>query len=232
MWTYEATAAGYSAMWAKMTVTRQLEADTVARKIISYRERYTNVQTATGVPWFWVGVTHYREAGLSFAGVLHNGEQIIGTGRRTSLVPAGRGPFATWEASAVDALTMRSLQNIKQWPVSRCLYEFEVYNGTGYVFRGENSPYVWAGTSLQQSGKYVADGQYDQTAIDKQLGCAAVLSRLCALSVDVRYALAIPLQQPPTPKPPSAPPPAAPKGGFFNALKNFLIFSAKNQKDN
>lgn len=215
-------------MWQRMSVTQTAEADAVARKIIANAARYATVEAATGVPWFWIGCVHDREAGLSFSGVLHNGEKIIGTGRKTTLVPAGRGPFATWEDAAIDALRMRGLQNIKAWPIARCLYEFEGYNGLGYTSRRENSPYVWAGTSLEQPGKYVADGKFDPSADDKQLGCAAVLSRLYALDADVRKRLdgSPPIQTPP---PLRHVPPAqqAPQWGFFIGLITKLFSKGK-----
>ena len=53
-----------------------------------------------------LGALHFKEASGNFNGVLHNGEHIIGTDRKTSIVPIGRGPFSTWEDSAVDAILL------------------------------------------------------------------------------------------------------------------------------
>lgn len=204
MFTYNAAEAGYANLWRKAVVkaSRKAETEKVARRIIAYRNRYEAVAEKIGHPDIWplLGAIHDREASGSFRGVLHNGEHIIGTGRKTSLVPAGRGPFASWEDAAVDALTMpvKQWDRIGEWPIERWLYQAEAFNGWGYVNRGVNSPYVWAGTNLQQPGKYVRDHVWSATAQDQQLGIAAVLKTLFAIE--------------PSLAPPSdvAPPPAAP----------------------
>jgi lysozyme family protein len=185
--TFAASAAGYRNLWgaAKLQAGKKAEADKVARRIIANRARYEAVGARFGKPFLWplIGALHDREAGGSFAGVLHNGEHIIGTGRRTSLVPAGRGPFSTWENAAVDALTMpgKRWDQIKDWPIERWLYQAEAFNGFGYTSRGVNSPYVWSGTSKQQRGKYVADHVWGPSAWDMQLGVAAVLEAIFAI---------------------------------------------------
>ena len=182
---YGATAKGYQNLWEKAEVVAGSgsAAAAIASKIVSLRNRYEPIAETLGHPNIWplIGALHDREADLSFAGVLHNGERIIGTGRKTSLVPAGRGPFSTWEEAAVDALQIKGWQSIVEWPTSRWLYEAERYNGFGYFSKGINSPYVWAGTSLQQRGKYVADGKFDASAWDSQLGVAAILKAIFAI---------------------------------------------------
>ena len=182
---YSATAKGYQNLWEKASTAAESvnSANEVARKIVSFRNRYEPIAETLGHPNIWplIGALHAREADLSFAGVLHNGERIIGTGRKTSLVPAGRGPFSTWEEAAVDALQLKDWQSIVEWPIARWLYEAESYNGFGYFSKGINSPYVWAGTSLQQRGKYVADGKFDASAWDSQLGVASVLKAIFAV---------------------------------------------------
>lgn len=180
---YSLMAKGYENLWKKATLSasKAATATAVAKKIIGLRDRYEPVAKRMGNPKIWplIGAIHNREASLSFAGVLHNGEHIIGTGRKTSLVPAGRGPFSSWENAAVDALALKGWNNIKDWPISRWLYESERYNGWGYyLYHGVNSPYVWGGTSLQQRGKYVSDGKWSSGAWDSQLGTAAILKAL------------------------------------------------------
>lgn len=191
---FEDMRAGYQNLWNRMTVTRPDDALAAAKGIIEDKARYDNLTQKTGVPWFFVGPVHQRESNRNFAGVLHNGERIIGTGRKTSLVPAGRGPFNSWEEAAIDALKLQELDKIQDWTLPRVLYEFEKYNGFGYVRQKVNSPYVWAGTNLQQSGKYVADGVFDRSAWDKQLGCAAILSKLIELDESIAASLGIETQ--------------------------------------
>ena len=119
-----------------------------------------------------LGAIHWKEASCDFRGVLHNGEKIVGTAEKTKLVPAGRGPFATWEEAAIDAIRM----NPKRWEkllmgsedVGAILYALERYNGTGYITgagKAENSPYLWACSNINDDkGKYVADGKFDPEA--------------------------------------------------------------------
>lgn len=153
-----------------------------AEQILSNEERYKFVQGMTGIPWYLVGALHNLEASCSFACVLHNGERIIGTGKKTTLVPAGRGPFSSWESAAIDALTLDGLTSVKAWPLEVCLREAESYNGLGYLQHhpDENSPYLWACTSMNDgAGKYVEDGSFDPTApTSGQAGVAAIFKYL------------------------------------------------------
>ncbi len=188
---FEDMETGYRNLWARMQVVRTEEALQAAQGILEDRARYENVEEATGVPWFFMGPVHHRESARSFAGVLHNGERIIGTGRRTLLVPKGRGPFASWDEAAIDALQLQKLHQVDDWTLPRILYEFERYNGFGYVKQRMNSPYVWAGTNLQQPGKYVRDGVFDRGHMDRQLGCAAMLAKLMELDDGIAVRLGI-----------------------------------------
>jgi lysozyme family protein len=211
--TFSAMAQGYRNMWRSMRITRQAAVDAAARKILSLKPRYLKVERTTGVPWFVQGIWHMRESNNNFAGVLHNGEHIIGTGRKTRLVPAGRGPFNSWEEAAEDALRMKGLHLIRDWDdIGRIGYETERFNGFGYVPRSINSPYVWAGSQHYVRGKYVADGVFSATHVDTQLGCLPVLWKLCQLDPDVNYRVnggPAPQRNPQTsqPKPPATPRP-------------------------
>lgn len=166
--------------WGNALFTRSSQINAQADKIIANRSRYELVSKATGVPWDVIGVIHYRESANDFRGVLHNGQKIIGTGKKTTLVPKGRGPFATWEAAAVDALANchPHLAKNKDWSLGRTLDLLERYNGLGYRNKGLPSPYLWAGTDQYAKGKYVADGRYDANHVDQQLGVAALLMKL------------------------------------------------------
>lgn len=191
-WTYANTRAGYDNMWSRIKIKSgqdSTDATRFAKKIIAAEKQYKAVEAATGVPWFWIGAIHMREASNNFKGVLHNGEQIIGTGRKTRMVPKGRGPFKTWADSAIDALKLKNLHKIKEWPVSRMAYEAERYNGFGYTKRGINSPFLWAGSNHEQRGKFIADGKFSKTADDTQIGVMTVLRRLADTRPDIASAL-------------------------------------------
>ncbi len=192
--TWAATAKGYGNLWAKAAIlpAKRAEAERVAKKIIANRARYDAVEKITGAPWWWTGPTHYREANLNFKGCLANGELIVGTGRRTRLVPAGRGPYATFEESCVDAIKYEGLFGLKSWTPAFACWASEKFNGFGYVKRGINSPYVWAGTSLQQRGKFVADGRFDPSALDTQLGVAAIMKAIFELEPSAEPKTSVP----------------------------------------
>lgn len=180
---YEQHATEYQKLWDTMHIIRDAaELERTSDKIKLHKEVYQKVEKETGVPWQMVAVIHVREAGLSdvgvWKGVLHNGEKIVGTGRKTRLVPTGKGPFDTWHQAAVAALKDKGFDKIKPWPVSRMLWALEPFNGYGYRNKGLRSPYLWASTNHQQPGKYVADHKFDPTVMDTQVGCAALLKFL------------------------------------------------------
>src|SRR5262245_26451050 len=99
-------AARNAARWAVMNVTasRVPILDGIARRLIAAeaKARYQQVETTTGVPWFIIAVIHEREASQNWAANIAQGDRWD---RRSTHVPAGRGPFPSWHAAAVDALT-------------------------------------------------------------------------------------------------------------------------------
>lgn len=145
--------------------------------IESNKNRYLAVEKVTNVPWNLVGALHYRECGLSFNKYFGNGDPL----ERVSIhVPAGRGPFATWELGAVDALKLGSLGDIANWTLPMMLKHAEAYNGLGYLryHPAILSPYIWSFTTLYSKGKYAADGKWDPELVDAQIGVAAILMEL------------------------------------------------------
>lgn len=178
--TYSALAPTIVKRWrsAQILKSKLGAVDRVVATILKNRARYEAAEELTGVPWPLIAVKHYREASNDFRGVMHNGQKIVGTNRITTIVPVGRGPFATWEDSAVDAFNITGLSKVKTWPIERVLYEGEKFNGFGYSRVGLPSAYVWAGTDQYVKGKYVSDGKFDPNAVDQQLGIALILKRL------------------------------------------------------
>ena len=178
--TFESMRKGYKNLWDNCEVIRKKEADKVADKIIANKDKYRVVEQYTGVPWYMVGALHNRESGMDFSTHLHNGDTLTA---KTVRVPAGRPPGKppfTWEDSAIDALTMEGhkLHEITDWTIERILYECEKFNGWGYIKHEINSPYLWAGTDRYISGKYIADGEFSSTAVDKQLGVVCILKSI------------------------------------------------------
>jgi lysozyme family protein len=151
--------------------------------VLKGKDRYLEVERATGVPWFVIGAIHFKEATCNWKSVLHNGEQIVGTGRKTTIVPIGRGPFDTWQEAAIDAMKGESLGKIKDWELGAMLMACEKYNGWGYqtgAGKAENSPYLWARSNINDDfGKYVRDGVFDPNATtQKTTGLAVILKEL------------------------------------------------------
>jgi lysozyme family protein len=144
------------------------------------RSRYERVEAATGVPWFFIAVTHGLEASFNFRAHLHNGDFPLTA--RTRQVPAGRPsvwlPPSDWESSAKDALRLLGYTGQKDWSLERTLYRLEAYNGLGYRSLGVPTPYLWSFSNHYDRGKYVADGKFSSTAKSQQCGAAVVLKLL------------------------------------------------------
>lgn len=171
-----------------------------ANKILAGHKEYVKVEMATGVPWWWVGITHAMESGCNFNTHLHNGDSLKA---RTRLVPKGRplkgNPPFEWFESAMDALMMKDLHKIKDWhDPARVAFEFERYNGFGYRrFHPEVlSPYLWSYTNHYVRGKYVADGKWDAKHVSKQSGAMAILSALIANKIVDPFAEMPPIEHP------------------------------------
>lgn len=184
---YEKYKQGYTNLLDTMKVRAEWldPIDRRARAILANKSRYQKVADQVGVPWEFIGITHSLEGGLNFNTALHNGDLVIGNGKKTYRVPKGRGPFSTWEEAAVDALKIKKLDLIVEWPIERILYELERYNGFGYRRRDINipSPYLWSGTTHYTIGKYVSDGKYVKTAKSAQSGAVPLLLRIRELDI-------------------------------------------------
>lgn len=188
-YSYSALKDGYTSLWNGMVVTKPAAANAEAKAIVNAKERLRALEARTGVPWFVIGALLVREAGLvngglDFKACLHNGERIIGTSRKTKLVPKGKGPFATFEDAAVDAL--QGYKNTA-WSPEFVAYTFEKFNGFGYRNKGIPSPYLWGGTNRQRAGKYVADGVYNASVMDPQIGGMAMLKALMAMDSSASF---------------------------------------------
>ena len=191
--------------WANASLIRNFS--DVAKHLVSpaAKPRYQAVAAGTGVPWAAIAAIHERECSQDWTGSLAQGDPW----NRVSVhVPAGRGPFNSWEEAAIDALrncAPYAARN-KDWSIGGTLTVLEEYNGLGYASRGVPSPYVWSGTDQYRSGKYVRDGVYDPNAVDSQLGCAGLLMAMMALDRSIVFDGT----KPATAGPPSASTPLAP----------------------
>lgn len=212
--------------WAAAKLTRAPEFGPVAKRLVAAKQRYVTVQNKTGVPWFFIAVVHERESSQNFNGQLGQGDPLHSVSVH---VPAGRGPFSTWEESAFDALVNCNpfSARCKDWSIGSLLTECEKYNGLGYANKGVPSPYVWSGTDQYHSGKYVRDGVYDPNVVDKQLGCAGLLMAMMALDSSIVFTgqappkVILPTSKPlppDVPKPPAPPSITNPSPGSIGAF--------------
>jgi lysozyme family protein len=176
----------YAKQWDGMKIKpdRVHEFNGIATKILANKARYVAIEEMTGVPWYLIAVLHMRESSGNFNTYLGNGQALH---KKTTIVPKGRGPFASFEEGAVDALKIDGLSSVKDWRLEKILYHCETYNGTGYNARGLPSPYVFGGSSAQRAGKYVADGKFSSTVWDKQPGCAPIIATLAQMDPTIQF---------------------------------------------
>jgi lysozyme family protein len=154
----------------------------IANKIVSLKEEYLKVEKETKVPWYVVGCIHYMEAGLNFSKQIHNGESWS---KKTTLVPVGLGPWNSWEDAALDAMETLHLKMFKtlgffSWGIPEICFCFESHNGWGYrkYHSHVKSPYLWSFSNHYDSGKYIADGKWSDTAVSKQMGAMTIIREI------------------------------------------------------
>jgi len=214
----EALTAANARRWAvaRMLDSRGAAFRATARRLVAARGKYQAVAATTGVPWFAIAVIHEREASQRWDASLAQGDPWD---RVSVHVPKGRGPFPSWDAAAIDALTACAphAARWRDWSPGGLLTLLEQYNGLGYAGVGVPSPYVWAGTDQYRCGKYVADGRFDPLAVDQQLGCAGLLLAMAEIDAGVAAALRQPNPSAPaapssqaSPRTPARPPPTMP----------------------
>lgn len=152
----------------------------LVESLYSHRDQYQDVAEKMGIPWAFIAVVHNMESSQNFKKHLHNGDPLSA---RTVQVPKGRPlgqPPFTWETSAVDALNLRKLDARTDWTLPGTLYELELFNGIGYRLYHPHvlSPYLWSFSNHYQSGKYVSDGTWSDSAKSAQCGAAVLLRRM------------------------------------------------------
>jgi lysozyme family protein len=182
--TYRSKWPVYARQWDAMELVRVPTVRAVAKRLFAAKARYVKIQNVTNVPWWMVAVIHERESSQNWTRSLAQGDPWD---RVSTHVPRGRGPFTSWEAAAVDALaTLKGLHKVKDWRLEKVLYQLERYNGWGYHWRGLASPYLWGATTVQQRGKFVADGKFSPITMDVQLGAAALIKALMDLDPTIK----------------------------------------------
>ena len=150
------------------------------------------------MPWWFVGLCHYRESHFDFDTYLGNGQSLS---RPTTIVPKGRGPFTGPNAfvdGAIDAIRLEGFAAATDWSIARTLFRLEGFNGFGYQLRGVNSPYLYGGSNIYgppeaRAGKFVRDHEFDPNFVDTQLGTAVILKALLGLDQSIKFDEAPPM---------------------------------------
>jgi len=171
---------------AKLTQARKAEFKAPAEKAVKNKARYQIIEAATGVSWVFVAVSHYRESTQNFSRSLAQGDPW----NKVSIhVPAGRGPFASFEEAAIDALVNcapHAARN-KDWSIGGMLTLLEQYNGLSYANASRPSPYIWSGTDQYKIGKVTRDHGPIEEIVDKQLGCAGLIIAMMGLDNTITF---------------------------------------------
>lgn len=191
--------AGYENNWTNLQIrpNRVADAQKQAKLLQQGESIYQEIESKSGVPWWFVGLCHYRESNYNFNTYLGNGQSLS---QRTTIVPVGRGPFTGPTAfvdGALDALRLQGFVGATDWGIARVLYRLEGFNGYGYHGYGVNSPYLYGGSTCYgppeaRGGKYVADHDFNPDVIDTQLGTAVILKSLMELDSSISFVTAPP----------------------------------------
>ena len=155
-----------------------------AQYAIANKAQYQAIEAINRVPWAMLAVIHRREGDGDFNTYLGNGQSLK---RRTTEVPAERGPFLGPDAflkGALDACHVDGLDAVIDWRLEKQLFFLTTFNGWGY---GAASPYVWGLTNIQRRGKYIRDHVYSSSAWDTQPGCAPLLQTIAQLDPSVTF---------------------------------------------
>jgi lysozyme family protein len=132
-----------------------------------YKEKYDDLAKKSHVPAKLIAAIHWRESGGDFNKKLRDGTSLGGQAFEKEALAVLKEHSGVLKKYGVD-------ENCTD--MAACASFAEAWNGLGYANKGKNSPYVYAGTSEYNAGKYVRDGVYDANAKDKQLGVVALLA--------------------------------------------------------
>ncbi len=205
---FEALKPEYTTLLSQMKITRVTAVDAAAARLLRYVDggHYDQGCKATGVPLIVAAASFEREAGSNFN---LNPAQGAPLHSRSTIIPHN-GPFADWPTAQIAAYQIDGLDKVgaANWSWEMGCYKEEAFNGFGPRAHGMHTGYLWAGTNIYTGGKYVADGVWDRSAVDQQLGIIPMMLRM----VQMRPSLTLPLPFPGATDVPVAPPMAPPEG--------------------
>jgi lysozyme family protein len=189
----------YANLLARMKITRLPEVTAIAGRLLTYvtQGRYADISKQLGIPQIFIATSFEREASSNFGLSPAQGDPW---NERSVHIPAGRGPYASWAAAAIDTYRREGLAGLT-WDWPRLCYEGEMFNGFGYRAYGLHTPYDWSGTNNYTRGKFVADGKFNGSVVDEQLGIIPI----ARVMVNANGALDIPGWPSQDPVPPPYP---------------------------
>ena len=152
----------------------------ITKRIQSNQAAYLPISNNFGsMPYYFVGIIHYRECDFSFKHHIANGDPLIA---RTLHVPAGLpidgSPPFDFTQAAIAEFHYFHFDKWNDWSIPAILYRFESWNGFGFRAHGINSPYLFGGSNLYTKGNYISDHNFDPNAVCKQIGSALLLKNI------------------------------------------------------
>ena len=172
----------YGRLWFTMIIKEKynIVIEAAVLRIKNRGNFYKRAEKLTGVDWRIIGILHYMESGCKASTQILNGQRWD---RKTTLAPAGYGPWGSFSESCIDAFERHPFK--KDMTISEILKQMERYNGRGYIKKGINSPYLWSFTNNYKSGKFVEKkilfkyvSIYKKNLISRQVGAAVLLKEL------------------------------------------------------
>lgn len=168
--THTPSLSDYANKWKHMNITQDTRSFSAAKQIADLVNmgKYNNISSKTNIPTYVIGILHYREASLNFNKRLQDGNNLD--------------PGMTFDQDAISIL-LKIFGTHANWStISNVLKHIESYNGFGYTGDNikNNSPYVWSGTDLYTSGKFIGDKIYNSSYKDTQIGAAAIMGEFQA----------------------------------------------------
>lgn len=180
-------------------------------------DNYKTLSENTKVPAIFLAALDLREGDC-------NPRTGIGQGdpweHVSTHVPRGKGPFKDWLSANIYYVNYDHLNDTTApWSYPYVCWKGEGWNGFGPRGHGRHTGYLWSCTNVYdpgpqgihdggQGGKYVADGQWDPNAEDKQPGIIPVIFELARVYPDLALG-AVPVI---TDAPPLVPPIITPPG--------------------
>jgi lysozyme family protein len=180
----------YAKQWDTMTIVpaRQHEFEEVAKKLLqpNVKAAFVDLEASSGVPWWMTLIIAEREyGGTDFSKGLAQGDPW----NRRSVNEPICGPFRSWKAAALWSLDHEGFMNkpADYWRLEKVLWAWEKNNGWGYYLHGVPSAYVWSGSNIYKSGKYIHDGAsgWRPNIVDVQVGCAPLLKMMMSIDSSI-----------------------------------------------